>query len=138
MANANVTTKMPPAESTLPARLERVVPVLPVEDVNRAIDWYRSMLGFQVEWTWGSPVAMASVCRDAVALNLAKRSTAASFGCSRVYVEVSGVDSYYADALAAGVAVTAPLEERSYRMRDFGLRDPDGNELHFGEPVPSR
>lgn len=117
------------------SRFEAATPVLPVEDVTRAMNWYRSVLGFQVGWTWGSPPGLASVCRDGVSLNLARRGASACVGPARVYFGVTEVDAYYAQVLSAGAQITAPLADRQYRMRDFGLSDPDGNELHFGEPA---
>ena len=48
------------------AVLEAAVPILSVADVSEALDYYGRVLGFQVGWTWGEPVHLASVCRNRV------------------------------------------------------------------------
>ncbi len=117
-------------------RLKSVNPILTVQNLKAALDYYQSVLSFQVAWTWGDPLTLASVCRDDVELNLASSRTD-TFGPSHHYIQLRGVDAYYAKIIAAGGQVTIPLADRNYGMRDFRLIDRDGNELSFGEPITS-
>ena len=50
------------------------------------------------------------------------------------YIQLSGVDVYFAELKGRNVAVSE-LGERSYGMRDFEVVDPHGNRLAFGEPT---
>ena len=117
--------------------LKTAVPVLSVEDLGEALEYYTTVLGFQVGWTWGEPPYLASVCRDSVELNLGRKGKVGPLGPSKVYFQMCGVDAYYEQVKAAGARIMTPLEDRLYGMRDFNLQDLNGNDLDFGEPTES-
>jgi uncharacterized glyoxalase superfamily protein PhnB len=120
------------SEATRP-RFEAVTPRMPVVDVEEALTFYRMQLGFELGWTWGTPVTHASVCRDAISLDLIAVPPARR-GTAMAYIQVSGVDAYYAELRARGVSLS-DLGNREYGMRDFEVIDPNGNRLAFGEPA---
>jgi len=117
-------------------RLQTVTPILPVGDLAAAITFYRDVLGFQVAWQWGTPPAIASVCRDGVELMLEVHGPDAPACAARLYVAMTDVDAWYAAVTRAGAKVLVPLARREYGMKDCRIADPDGNELSFGEHVP--
>ena len=113
--------------------LEAAVPILPVSDLSASLTYYETVLGFSLGWKWGDPARLASVCRDRVELNLAVRDPSTPTQIAKVYVQMSGVDRYYAQITQAGATVAVPLATRAYGMRDCRILDPDANELSFGE-----
>jgi uncharacterized glyoxalase superfamily protein PhnB len=116
-------------------RLDSVAPILSVDDVPAALDWYQRVLGFGVAWRWGDPVGLASVCRENVELNLGKRGEYGAPGPSHVYIRLTGVDAYYEQLQRAGAAIRVPIDDRVYGLRDFSVEDASGNRLDFGEPL---
>ena len=48
---------------------------------------------------------------------------------------VADVDQLWATAQALGLPVERPIANRSYGLRDFTVRDPDGFELRFATPL---
>lgn len=44
-----------------------------------------------------------------------------------------GMDSYWAEVERRGANIETPPKEYPYGMRDFAVRDLDGNRLSFGE-----
>jgi uncharacterized glyoxalase superfamily protein PhnB len=46
------------------------------------------------------------------------------------------VDTYCAAAKARGAEIALEPTDEPYGMRDFVVRDPDGNVLTFGCPLP--
>ena len=112
---------------------EHAVPVLSVVDVVQAVEYYRVVLGFNPDWTWGEPPLMASVTRGSVELHLAKRGAAGPPGVSTVYVFLSGIDKYYAECRTKSAKILNDLANQAYGMREFDVEDPDGNNLCFGE-----
>jgi uncharacterized glyoxalase superfamily protein PhnB len=115
-----------------------IFPILPAEDLEATLEYYRERLGFAVEWRWGDPPVRAGVGRDGVELQLdADRGTRPDHA-ARVYLHVRGVDAYYESCVESGAQITLPLEDRAFGMRDFRVEDPAGNVLGFGEPVPGR
>lgn len=114
-------------------RFRSVSPILTVSNVDAAIAFYESVMGFQTGWKWGTPTTVASVCRDGVELMLESAQGAAGRVPSRIYIVLSGLDSYYAQLVAAGANITVALAVRDYGMKDCRIVDPDGNEISFGE-----
>ena len=113
-------------------KFEGISPLFPVSDVGAALAFYCERLGFEVGWTWSEPPTLANVCRGDIDITLALEPSKA--GAGEAYVYLSGVDDYYAELRARGVAV-GELDDRTYGMRDFALVDPDGNRLVFGAAI---
>ncbi len=109
------------------SKLQSVAPIFQVANLQRSIDFYTRVLGFELGWTAGEPPDRASLCRDSVEITI---ETDAAPVRAKAYVQVSGVDEIYARAAGAGANVTVPLADRFYGMRDGRIVDPDGNELH--------
>jgi catechol 2,3-dioxygenase-like lactoylglutathione lyase family enzyme len=129
------------SDTTIPGKSRKdgpsliaAVPIVWVRDLERALQYYRSTLGFELGWTFGNPPELASVCRGQVEFNLS-RACDNEFQNSRVYVYVDDVDAYYNLIVAAGARVAYPLEDRPYGMHDCRIEDPDGNQISFGAPV---
>ena len=113
-------------------KLSSVAPIFQVASMQRALDYYTLVLGFGIEWTSGEPPTHASVARDGVEICLTAASAPVQ---SRVYIEVDGVDEFFARVSAAGAKVIVPLADRFYGMRDGRIDDPDGNSIQLGEPL---
>jgi uncharacterized glyoxalase superfamily protein PhnB len=117
-----------------PVTFEEATPILAVEELKSAIDYYKTVLGFELAWTWGEPAYLAGLCRERVTMHLGQQGQAGPPGPSNVYFSLRGVDAYYARLREAGAEILVPIEDRPYGMRDFAMRDPSGNTLNFGEP----
>jgi uncharacterized glyoxalase superfamily protein PhnB len=112
--------------------LKSITPIFQVTNLERAIDYYTHVLGFELGWTAGEPPDRASSCRDAVEIVVEVEPVPAR---GQTYLQVSGVDEYFSSITAAGARVKVPLGDRVYGMRDGRVIDPDGNEIHIGEPL---
>ncbi len=110
-------------------------PSLSVPDVAAAVDFYTSKLGFKLGFTWGEPPTIAGVNLDHVQIFL-ERGTPSPAGCS-VYFVVGDADELYAFHRANGLEVVAPLDDREYGLRDYGVRDLNGYHLSFGHHLAS-
>lgn len=132
----------------MPTKPLAVVPELDVSDLDRSLDAYTNILGFQVRYLRPEE-RFAYLVREAAHLMLEELAgpgrrfhTApmeAPFGRGmNLQIAVSDVDALYARVQASGLRVHIPLEERWHRQgdRDAGLRqfvvaDPDGYLLRF-------
>ena len=114
---------------------QAVAPIVAVNDLTRALDFYERVLGFKIAWQSGEPATLASVCRDGVELSLTESGFVLGGMPARMYIRIAGVEAYYNHLVTAGVEPEIPLAARPYGMRDFRIVDPSGNELSFGEPV---
>lgn len=119
----------PPALRTLSA-------VLVVNDVARAIGFYVEMLGCIECFRVGDPPHYAAVEREALVLSLMPASRApAAVGQAHLHVMVTGLDDLHAEIAGRGVAIEVPPTDFDYGLREFSLRDPDGNRITFGEEI---
>jgi uncharacterized glyoxalase superfamily protein PhnB len=113
-------------------RLRTLSPIFQVADMERAIAFYRDVLGFDVGWSVGEPARLASLCRDGLEIVL---ELSAQPVPSHVYIAMDGVDDYFAGITSVGAREVVPLADREYGMRDGRVADPDGNQLGLGEPL---
>jgi catechol 2,3-dioxygenase-like lactoylglutathione lyase family enzyme len=118
--------------------IARIVPILPVKNLARAIDFYR-LLGFSAQ-TWRHGDSYAFLTRDQLDIHL---RTAPDLIEGQ---NPSGIYFYLADNTAAaleaefragGITILSPLTPREWKMNEFVLSDPDGNLLRFGEDLPA-
>jgi catechol 2,3-dioxygenase-like lactoylglutathione lyase family enzyme len=112
---------------------DRQHPNLTVSDLAAAVSFYTEKLGFTLSFTWGDPPQMAGVMLDRVQIFLS-RGKPNPEGCS-IYFPVGDADELYEFHRAGGVEIVIPIDDRDYAMRDYGVRDRDGNRLDFGHPI---
>ena len=102
---------------------EEVVPVLYVEDAERAVAWYER-LGFQKEWEHqfepGFPW-FVSVARGHVRLYLSEHKGDARPN-TLIHLYVNNIDSVSEE-------FDMPVDEEGLAGRECDLEDPDGNRL---------
>jgi catechol 2,3-dioxygenase-like lactoylglutathione lyase family enzyme len=104
---------------------------LSVRDVPAAVEFYTTRLGFALGFTWGEPPRMAGVVLDQVQVFLEQGEPCPGGG--PVYFVVGSADELHDFHRAGGVEVLEALDDREYGMRDYTVRDPDGNRLCFGQ-----
>src|SRR6476620_250263 len=112
-------------------------PVLPVEDMSRAIAFYRDVLGFaaMVEST-----EYTVMTRDGATLHLAKAQSeevlTALRGRVSIYLEVENIADLWASVsqLKSQYRIR-DLFDREYGMREFHIVDPDGCLVYVGEEI---
>lgn len=124
------------------ARFTSSAPVLLVRDVVAAANHYRDALGFAYERFWGEPPDFVILRRDGlhVMLSLAPRASAVVphsqvNGIWNVYFWVDDVDALFAELQGRGATIDYGLENKPYRVREFGVRDLDGHDIGFGQVI---
>jgi len=119
-----------------PPMLTGAATVIVVSDITESIKHYCETLGFTADFQYGSPTYYACLCRDDVPLHLiAAGETQRLPGSSAVYVFVKDVDVLHDELAARGAKILKPPQNYAYGMRDFEVRDLDGNQLTFGMEV---
>ena len=115
-----------------------IVPQFLVDDLDRAIAYYRDKLGFELDFVYES--FYASVTRDGFAIHLKCAPKSAADREHRqhnqhldAYVAVCGVRGLFSEFTTRGAQVLEPLSERPWGCVDFYVADPDGNILCFSE-----
>ena len=125
------------------ARLTRSAPYFPVTDVARAAAHYERVLGFQTEYSAGSPPEFAIVTRDGLSIMLRRVADAHRLspneqqgGTWDVFFWVSDIRALHAELVANGADIVyGPVLQEAYHMTELAARDADGYVLGFGQPV---
>jgi uncharacterized glyoxalase superfamily protein PhnB len=105
------------------------VPELPVADVERAQQHYRDTLGCEIAWlTPGKEIG--AVSHD----NLGPiffRKRMPPFEPAVHWVFADDIDASYQELQSSGANIVEPLETKPWGLRQFTVKDPDGNIFYF-------
>jgi predicted enzyme related to lactoylglutathione lyase len=118
--------------------IQRIVPILPVHDLARAMNFYRR-LGFSAE-SYQNGDGYAFLKRNGLELHLtASEMLLDNHNPCGVYfyLSIGSAAALEAEFRAAGASILSPLAPREWKMNEFVLSDPDGNLLRFGEHLPT-
>jgi uncharacterized glyoxalase superfamily protein PhnB len=108
--------------------------VLQVKEVSDALRFYCEVLGFEKDFDFGpyAGVHLGECCLHLCAHTTWKRP----LGGGAVVVFCDEVDAYFKTVKEHGVEIALEPTDEPYGMRDFVVRDPDGNVLTFGCSLP--
>jgi catechol 2,3-dioxygenase-like lactoylglutathione lyase family enzyme len=110
--------------------------IFQVSDLRKSIRFYTEVLGFEEEFVFGDPPFYAGIKMGNAILHLnSGKENENRRGMGSLYVFCDEVDSYYERIKSLEVEITSKLDTWPYGMRDFQLKDLDGNLLNFGCPV---
>jgi catechol 2,3-dioxygenase-like lactoylglutathione lyase family enzyme len=105
--------------------------VFHVSDLERALAFYKDVLGFQETFRHGTYVGLM-IGQVPLHLTLGGPDCARPTGGGTVYIFCDAVDAFYEQLAARGARLRSAPANQSYGMRDFIVHDPDGNQLSFG------
>lgn len=121
-------------------RFTGIAPQFLVDDLDRAIVYYRVKLGFELDFKYQS--FYASVTRDGFAIHLKHAPKLAADREHRkqnehldAYISVSGIRGLFSELEMRGAQVIKPLEARPWACLDFYVEDTDGYILCFSEQI---
>ncbi len=120
-----------------------ISPVLLVSDVEQSVAYYRDRLGFACE-IYGDPPDFVTVKRDDAMILLALTDKPALIVLNwrlvekmwNVYIRVSDADAVYAEVRERGAEIDYTIYDAPHGFREFGVQDPDGHDIAFGQPIP--
>jgi len=104
------------------------VPELPVADVERAQQHYRDALGFEIGWLYpGNEIG--AVLRDKVTIFFRKKKPPFEPAIHWVFAE--DIDATHQELQSLGANIVEPLEKKPWGLRQFTVKDLDGNLFYF-------
>ncbi|WP_291949628.1 glyoxalase superfamily protein [Chitinophaga sp.] len=114
----------------------KVIPVLRIFDVTKAMEFYKDWLGFQVDWEHrfedNSPLYM-QVSKGDILLHLTEHHGDCCPG-AKVFIETSGLKDYHQILMDKNYKYNKPgLEEAPWDAITMQVHDPFGNRLLFSE-----
>lgn len=119
-------------ENTSP--IGQPVPELPVADVERAQQHYRDALGFQIAWLYPGK-EIGAVSRGNAAIFFRKKTPPFEPAVHWVFAE--DIDASYRELQSSGAVIVDPLETKPWGLRQFTVKDLDGNLFYFHHDEPT-
>jgi catechol 2,3-dioxygenase-like lactoylglutathione lyase family enzyme len=124
------------------AELRDARPVLLVSDLEATLRYYRERLGFEVT-AYGDPPGFGSATREGATVLFAPHADRDAIvpnwrirdNTWNVYIEVRGVDALYEELIGRGAGIDYEIYDAPHGFREFGIQDPDGYDIAFGEPL---
>jgi uncharacterized glyoxalase superfamily protein PhnB len=119
-------------------KFQKLTPNLVVRDVAASMEFYRSVLGFQLAmhvpddppYVFGSVTAGGVEIffndQKAVAEDYPALGSRPIGGSLTLFTEVEGIEEVLAAVQKSGARITMPLKEQFYGMREFAFEDPEG------------
>ena len=130
----------------MPTQFPQAVPEIPVSHVEKAAAYYVDVLGFSFDWgddEGGIGGISQGDCRMFLT-NPAFRTGSGPNAPVIVWLNLDGkkaVDELFARWTAAGATIVEPVEDKPWKLREFRVADPDGNQLRvfydFSRDVPA-
>lgn len=112
-----------------PSGIRQALPELPVDNVPAAVDYYRDVLGFRVNYQQDD---LGVMDRDAVTILLIERTPKhTGIGSCGFYVE--NADSLYAELKQRGANLEGEPVSWPWGLRNFRVLDCEGNRLVFSQ-----
>jgi len=111
------------------------VPEIPVTDLPAALDYYRTRLGFTVDWGEGDGGGIAGISRGDCRLFLtdaAFREHYGNRGPIAIWLNLDSsdaVDALHESWRGSEARIVSPPESRPWGLHEFTATDPDGNRL---------
>ncbi|HEV7427398.1 MAG TPA: VOC family protein [Thermoanaerobaculia bacterium] len=105
---------------------------LAMSDIPAALDFYTTKLGFRLAITWGDPPNFAGVNLGGNVQIFLRQGTPDPNG-SVVFFIVDAVDDLYEFHSANGADTAEAPSDKPWHIRDYTVRDLDGNYLVFGQ-----
>ena len=116
--------------------------VIPVDDVDATVEYYRDKLGFKVDFVVGEPGFHARVSKDKVMLQFATPRSDAKDLTDGIYIHLGHVDGrgdldgLYAEYVAKGVKITMEPTIQFWGLREFEIEDCNGQKFRFAVDAP--
>jgi uncharacterized glyoxalase superfamily protein PhnB len=119
-----------------PKKFIRSGPHLPVRSIKQTLDFYRDILGFYDEWTWGDKDG--GIRRDDMRLLFGEDvdfTNAINSHKSRLPLMwfVENIDEIFTEFKERNIEIASTLKEHPYGLREFAFIDINGYYIRVAE-----
>jgi len=117
-----------------------IEPIFPVRDIRETIRYWREVLGFTHQWTWGEPPSHGGVSWQKAFVQFARDpDLAAGSKGNGIWIRLRHIEELYALHERNKAEIVAPLELQAYGLAQYTVREINGYYVHFaGEPAGRR
>jgi uncharacterized glyoxalase superfamily protein PhnB len=119
-----------------PTKLHSPIPILNVKSVEKSIEHYTTVLGFDKHWDWPGDKpdkTFASITNGKAEIFLCEGGQGSSG--TWVYYGVDNIDDLHRQYVAAKADIMSPPADKPWGMREMLVRDIDGHVLRIGQGI---
>jgi catechol 2,3-dioxygenase-like lactoylglutathione lyase family enzyme len=116
-------------------RFGRIAPTVSVANMDRALEFYSRVLGFEKVFENGSPVGFAILEKDAAELHLSLAKSHKATVQNVAHLMVEDANALYAHCEAHKVKIIKAIRDANFGLRCFVFADPDGNRIDVGQDI---
>ncbi|MEW6339357.1 MAG: VOC family protein [Pseudomonadota bacterium] len=128
-------------ETTLPSShgvsFGRLAASIGVQNLNRSLQFYCGVLGFNKVFENGNPVGFAILKKDKAELHLAQNKNHKAPLHNVAHLMVEDATVLYEHCAIQNVRIIKTLRDADFGLRCFVLADPDGNRIDIGQVLPT-
>lgn len=117
------------------SRFGRIAATISVTNIERALTFYRDLLGMTVVFSNGTPIGFVILSREDAELHLTLASDHRASQSNVAHLMVSDARALYAYLTQHDVRIVKRLRDADYGLRGFVFCDPDGNRIDVGQPL---
>lgn len=120
--------------------LKDLIPMLESDDLSKTLSFYTEILGFELvnSFKEGDTLTWMMVKKDQVELMFTSRfmksQSKSTLFTGTFYIYPDDVNALW-EEIHDKVEVAWPIQDFEYGMREFGIVDPNGYLLSFGQPL---
>lgn len=125
-----------------------IEPFIKCSEISESLSFYTEILDFEIQVPPDSDKnafmsKYALLQRGESLVHLSSHEGDGAFG-SLIYVRVENIEKLFENFVSRGInldepdklpAVTMKLTEQTWGMKEFAVRDPDGNKITFGQKI---
>jgi uncharacterized glyoxalase superfamily protein PhnB len=123
------------------AKLTGQASILITTDFPRALAYWQDKLGFAVTGVWDEPPGFAMLARDGCRVMIGAAKVPHEItpywkirsGLWNAYFWVDDAATLFTEMKSSGATIDYELEDKPYGVREFGIQDPDGHDIGFGQ-----
>lgn len=113
----------------------RIASTIAVRDLDRALAFYRGVLGLRVVFENGDPVGFMILERDSAELHLTVEEDHRPSRHNVAHLLVSDATVLHDHLSVHGVRIVKGVRDADHGLRGFVFADPDGNRIDVGQRI---
>jgi catechol 2,3-dioxygenase-like lactoylglutathione lyase family enzyme len=129
------TTQHLQTQNPHPVRFGRMAPCISVTNLQRAVEFYTAVLGFEKVFENGDPVGFVILEREAAELHLSLDKKHSPSIQNLAHLMVDDASALYAHCEAHKVRIIKAIRDADFGLRCFVFADPDGNRIDVGQDI---
>lgn len=113
-------------------------PIFAASDIVQTLAYYKEVLGFDSQWTWGEPASFGGASMGGVSIMFSLQpELAARIHGHQHWIKVDDADTLHARHRASGARIVEEIGDRPWGSREYVVEDLNGYHLRFAGPPSS-